>query len=90
MIQFLKNTIQKHCDECSIYIFGSRVDDTKKGGDIDVLLLSKKKISFQDKVQMKLAFYNKFGEQKLDIVNILSTEKSVFKDLILLDAIKIL
>jgi predicted nucleotidyltransferase len=52
-----------------IYLFGSRVDDTKKGGDIDLYLivtnhlnLFKKKIKFLAKIKKKL------GEQKIDVV----------------------
>jgi predicted nucleotidyltransferase len=52
-----------------IYLFGSRVDDTKKGGDIDLYLvvpnhndLLRKKIKFLAKLKREL------GEQKIDIV----------------------
>jgi predicted nucleotidyltransferase len=52
-----------------IYLFGSRVDDTKKGGDIDLYLivtnhlnLFKKKIKFLAKIKKEL------GEQKIDVV----------------------
>jgi len=52
-----------------IYLFGSRVDDNKRGGDIDLYLnvtdhenLFKKKIQFLAKIKKEL------GEQKIDIV----------------------
>ncbi|MDP3465117.1 MAG: nucleotidyltransferase domain-containing protein [Sulfuricurvum sp.] len=52
-----------------IYLFGSRVDDSKKGGDIDLYLvvrehtdLFEKKLKFLSRVKREL------GEQKIDIV----------------------
>ena len=52
-----------------IYLFGSRVDDTKKGGDIDLYLnlvdfdnLFEKKIKFLSRIKKEL------GEQKIDVV----------------------
>jgi len=52
-----------------IYLFGSRVDDSKKGGDIDLYFvlqehanLFEKKIKFLSRVKREL------GEQKIDIV----------------------
>jgi len=67
------NTIKKYFkiifNEGEIYLFGSRVDDAKKGGDIDLYLavvdydnLFKKKIKFLSRVKKEL------GEQKIDIV----------------------
>jgi predicted nucleotidyltransferase len=56
-------------EDGSIYLFGSRVDDNKKGGDIDLYLivnnhtnLFEKKIKFLSKIKREL------GEQKIDIV----------------------
>ncbi|MDQ6991930.1 MAG: nucleotidyltransferase domain-containing protein [Mariprofundus sp.] len=55
--------------EGDIYLFGSRVDDSKKGGDIDLYLtvvdhsdLFAKKIKFLARVKREL------GDQKIDIV----------------------
>ncbi len=59
LIDFDKNS--------QIYLFGSRVDDSKKGGDIDILIVSDK-ITRANKREIKLDFYEKFGEQKLDIL----------------------
>ncbi len=67
------NTIKKYFkiffNEGEIYLFGSRVDDAKKGGDIDLYLavvdydnLFEKKIKFLSRVKKEL------GEQKIDIV----------------------
>ena len=53
----------------SVYLFGSRADDTKKGGDIDLFIEAdelkdsvRKKITLMSELQFKL------GERKIDIV----------------------
>ena len=52
----------------SIALFGSRLDDTKKGGDIDLYI----KTQANDKVQKKITFLTtlkeRIGEQKIDVV----------------------
>lgn len=53
--------------DAKLYLFGSRVDDSKKGGDIDLLIISAK-ISRKDVRTIRLNFFDQFGEQKLDIV----------------------
>lgn len=54
-----------------VWLFGSRVDDSKRGGDIDLLIetdqvdvdaIARAEISFLTKIQMKL------GEQKIDVL----------------------
>lgn len=50
-----------------VYLFGSRVDDTKKGGDIDLLILSAI-LTRDDKRAIKSKLYDLLGEQKIDIV----------------------
>ena len=53
-----------------VYLFGSRVDDTKRGGDIDLYLVPN--IKFDDERIKKRTFSIKLdeyiGEQKIDIV----------------------
>ena len=58
-----------------VYLFGSRADDTKKGGDIDLLIEAdeikdqvKKKITLMTELQMNL------GERKIDIITALKKE----------------
>ncbi len=78
----LKNEIRKFAPESKIYLFGSRVDDNKKGGDIDILILSKEKLTFEQKCAVKWEFFRRFGEQKLDLVNYQFDEQDPFRTLI--------
>lgn len=88
-LDFLKHQVLSKAKNAKIYLFGSRADDAQKGGDIDILILSNKKLSFNEKVQIKYAFYEKFGEQKLDLVNFRFDENSNFKELALMEAIEL-
>jgi len=66
-----------------VFLFGSRVDDLKKGGDIDILVLSDKKIPHKDLFVMKQLFFSKFGPQKMDVVSMTKKDESMFKKHIL-------
>ena len=48
-VKFIKNTINSIL-ESEIYIFGSRLDDNKKGGDLDIYLIPKEKEDLTYKV----------------------------------------
>lgn len=68
-IKLIKQAFFEIFGDGKIYLFGSRVDDTKRGGDIDLYVnpknrdeLRKKKIKFL----VKLDEY--IGEQKIDVV----------------------
>jgi predicted nucleotidyltransferase len=75
--------IRKHMQDASIYLFGSRIDDNKKGGDIDILVLAPTKLVLRDKIDIKLGFYKDCGEQKIDIVSYTFDEQDSFKRAIL-------
>lgn len=53
--------------QARIYLFGSRADDTQKGGDIDVLIFSHK-LSFEDKLNIKARLFEMIEEQKIDLL----------------------
>jgi len=50
-----------------VYLFGSRVDDAKRGGDIDLLIYSGR-IDRSVRRAIRRAILDRIGDQKLDIV----------------------
>ena len=63
----LKDKLKTISSTAQLYLFGSRVDDEKKGGDIDLLVVSKE-ITKKDLRYLRIEFFKHFGEQKLDII----------------------
>lgn len=68
-IEVIKKYFKEFFQNGEIYLFGSRVDDSKKGGDIDLYLevkdhsnLFEKKLKFLSRVKKEL------GDQKIDVV----------------------
>lgn len=66
-ISIIKEAIISLDQSAKIYLFGSRVYDDKKGGDIDLLIFSRK-LTNRDKSRIRINLYDKIGEQKIDIV----------------------
>jgi predicted nucleotidyltransferase len=60
--------------QCLLYLFGSRADDQKKGGDIDLLLVIKDSASITGddvkryKLEMLVDIKSAIGDQKIDLV----------------------
>lgn len=50
-----------------VYLFGSRTVDIAKGGDIDLLIISKK-LSYDDSIRIRKILYEKLDEQKIHII----------------------
>ncbi|MFZ5860104.1 MAG: nucleotidyltransferase domain-containing protein [Spirochaetota bacterium] len=65
--QAIAQVVQSCDPSAKVYLFGSRADDAQKGGDIDLLIISDK-IHLKEKIKIRLALYDKLGEQKIDIV----------------------
>jgi predicted nucleotidyltransferase len=53
--------------DAAVYLFGSRVDDAAKGGDIDLLVLSRK-IDLMQKLAILGRLHRALGEQRIDLV----------------------
>lgn len=88
-IDFFKKEIKKYLQDFKLYLFGSRVDDNKKGGDIDILILSDQLLSRKEKRLIKIEFYNRFGYQKLDLVHFRFDDPSPFKELALMEGVEL-
>ncbi len=66
-ISAIKETVAGLDAAAKVILFGSRADDAKRGGDIDLLILSEK-LGFKEKRKIRLELFKKLGEQKIDIV----------------------
>jgi predicted nucleotidyltransferase len=59
--------------DAEVYLFGSRTDDTARGGDIDLLVLSKR-IGLMKKLEILAQLHEKLGERKIDLIIIPEVE----------------
>lgn len=84
----LKLALEKLDPYADLYLFGSRVDDSKQGGDIDLLVISKK-LTLDELINVRWVFYDKFGEQKMDLILDDGSLKTAFVKKIFPGAIKL-
>ena len=89
IIQFFKQAIDERKLDAKVYLFGSRTSDDALGGDIDILILSNSLIEKRLIRSIRIDFYQKFGWQKVDLVNFTYSNESAFKQLILSNAIEL-
>ena len=87
--QFFKRKIKAILPLANIYLFGSRTDQGRKGGDIDILVIGERRLSGQEKRDIKIAFYRRFGEQQVDIISYGPNEISDFQNLMLEEAVEL-
>ncbi len=66
-VAIIKETIHAFDPKATVYLFGSRVDDTKKGGDID-LLIESDVIGLAEIIKIKTKLLLRLGDRKVDIV----------------------
>jgi predicted nucleotidyltransferase len=65
--EILVNSIRQVDREARIWLFGSRVDDTKKGGDIDIAVLSPN-IRLSERMLIRRSIVDCLGEQRIDML----------------------
>ncbi len=65
IIQYAK---QYFAADAKLYLFGSRVDDKKKGGDIDLFLESTIDIDMQQQIEFLKQLYLHVTFRKIDLV----------------------
>lgn len=66
-IAAIKSSIYKFDSHAKIFLFGSRTDPSKKGGDIDLVVLSQI-LSNEDRLQIKQELFRYIEEQKVDLI----------------------
>jgi predicted nucleotidyltransferase len=77
-IETIKQVFLEVFKSGEIYLFGSRLDDTKRGGDIDLFVKTNHKDKILDK---KISFLSllkqKIGDQKIDVVISKDTSRTI-------------
>jgi predicted nucleotidyltransferase len=63
----LISSVRRVDRDTKVWLFGSRLDDSKKGGDIDIAVLSSR-IRIPERMYIRRDIMDRIGEQKIDIV----------------------
>ncbi|GAB6057129.1 nucleotidyltransferase domain-containing protein [Desulfonatronum parangueonense] len=66
-IENIREVVLTRDPAARIFLFGSRVDDQQRGGDIDLLVLSQK-LDATDRRKMKVDLYRRIGHRKIDLL----------------------
>lgn len=66
-VQTIREEIGRLDPKAEVYLYGSRVDDTARGGDIDLLVVSDR-LSFRDVLRLRIRILDRIGWQQLDLV----------------------
>lgn len=92
IIDKIKSAVESSFGPVEVYLFGSRVDDSKKGGDIDLAIKSDHHMSREEfrKHKVKfIAYMTKIGfDFPIDLVNY-NTKDALLKNQILHNGEKI-
>ena len=79
-IKEIKKVIKRYDPDAKIILFGSRTDISKKGGDIDLLVISNK-IDFRKKRNILVNLQLSLGDRKIDLIITDNPEKTEFTKL---------
>jgi len=68
-VSAIKSTVQDMLGpESRVWLFGSRVDDRKKGGDIDLYIETEKPCTLKDKLRVTTRLQLAIGFRKIDVL----------------------
>lgn len=62
----IHDVVHQADQDAEVYLFGSRTDDTARGGDIDLLVLSKR-IGLMKKLEILAQLHRELGDRKIDL-----------------------
>lgn len=67
VIAAIREEVLRADPEAEVWLFGSRVDDRARGGDIDLLVVSDR-LTFADHLRLRMAILDRVGWQQLDLL----------------------
>jgi len=66
-ITAIREEIGRLDPKAEVYLYGSRVDDTARGGDVDLLVISET-LGFREVLRLRTRILDRIGWQQLDLV----------------------
>lgn len=88
-VNAIKAAFAKHLPGVDVYLYGSRVDDSKHGGDIDLLIYVTDKVDLEIQSRIYWAICEQIGEQKIDMLFTRADSTDPFLELIRGQAVKL-
>jgi len=80
-IEIIKSTVLKQIGDATIILFGSRADDSRRGGDIDLLVKTGHRSSLNDKLKILTDLERNGIMRKVDLLiqTPYTKEQAIFK-----------
>ncbi len=85
----IRDTVRAYLPNAKVYLYGSRVDDAKRGGDIDLLIVDPEPVSRNAVHSIRWRLWELIGEQKIDILGEQENNLSTFAKMVSFDALPI-
>jgi predicted nucleotidyltransferase len=63
----IREEIARLDSQAEIFLFGSRADDTARGGDVDLLVISDS-LGFREVLRLRIQILDRIGWQQLDLI----------------------
>ena len=76
--QAIREVVAETDPQAEVFLFGSRARDEERGGDIDLLIMSRG-IARGERRRMKLRLMDRLGERKIDLVVARDTEQPLVR-----------
>jgi hypothetical protein len=88
-IDSIRQAVITYAPGASVLLFGSRTDDKKRGGNIDLLIIQQFKLEPRTIQQISEAIQRAIGEQKIDILAAIPGSEDPFVQYVLPGAIEL-
>jgi predicted nucleotidyltransferase len=73
----IRQCVRRFDPNAEVFLFGSRADDARHGGDIDLLIVSKR-IGLRERLRLQSALEDAIGLQRIDLVIVDSADNHPF------------
>ena len=64
----IRHIVNQTCEDAKVWLFGSRVDDCRKGGDIDLYIEAGTEIEMMERLRLMSKLQRALGFRKIDLI----------------------